>query len=104
MNMERKKIAKMREEDGPKVLKDLHKELERLQGQLREVESDCEMLPMPSGGQRLSCAPVTPYNPIPGRRALAKSPRVSPAPAVDQSVDTKNPKPQQSRWHLIEVK
>ena len=52
----------------------------------------------------MSGAPVTPYNPIPGRRALAKPPRVSPAPAVNQSVDTKNLKPKQSRWHLIEVK
>ena len=38
MNIERKKIAMMREEDCPEVLSDLDRELERLQGQLREVK------------------------------------------------------------------
>ena len=83
MNMEKKRIAKITEEAGPEVIDELDKELERLQGQLRESEAENERLEarisQQRGSQQRSAVPVTPHNPIPGRRSFDKPLRVSPA-------------------------
>ena len=89
MNMEKKRIAKITEEAGPEVIDELDKELERLQGQLRESEAENERLEarmsQKRGSQQRSAVPVTPHNPIPGRRSLAQPPRVAPAAGQTQS-------------------
>ena len=89
MNMEKKRIAKITEEAGPEVIDELDKELERLQGQLGESEAESERLvarmSQKRGSQQRSGVPVTPHNPIPGRRSLAQPPRVSPAVRQTQS-------------------
>ena len=82
MNMERKKIAIMKEEDGPEVLSDLDRELERLQGQLREAEAKNERmdarLSHKNGSQQRLGGQMTSHSPILGRRSLAAQPVTSP--------------------------
>ena len=81
MNMEKKRIAKITEEAGPEVIDELDKELERLQGQLREFEAENERLEarMSQKSQQSSVVivSVTPHNPIQGRKSLAQPPRVA---------------------------
>ena len=76
MKMESEKMTRMREEAGPEVIRDLDKELERLQRQLREAGAERERMDVrlshKSGSQQLSGGPLTSHNLIPGRRSLAQ--------------------------------
>ena len=87
MNMEKKRIAKTREEAGPEVIRDLDKELERIRGKIKEAKAEFvrleARLSQNKGSQQRSGVPATPHNPIPGRRPLA--PRVSPVVSQTQS-------------------
>ena len=77
MKMESEKMTRMREEAGPEVIRDLDKELERLQRQLREAGAERERMDVrlshKSGSQQLSGGPLTSHNLILGRRSLAQS-------------------------------
>ena len=89
MNMEKKRIAKTREEAGPEVIRDLDKELERIRGKIKEAKAEFvrleARLSQNKGSQQRSGVPATPHNPIPGRRPLAQPPRVSPVVSQTQS-------------------
>ena len=71
MNMEKKRIAKTREEAGPEVIRDLDKELERIRGKIKEAKAEFvrleARLSQNKGSQQRSGVPATPHNPIPGR-------------------------------------
>ena len=83
MNMEKKRVAKTREEAGPEVIRDLEKQLERIRGEIREAKAEYvrleAKLSQRRGSQQRTGIPMTPHNPIPGRRSLDKPLRVSPA-------------------------
>ena len=77
MKLESEKMARIREEAGPEVIRDLDKELERLQRQLSEAEAEWERMDVrlshKSGSHQRSGGPSISHNLIPGRRSLAQA-------------------------------